>query len=213
MDSIDSGTRACILIVDDNPFNIIVLERILQQEYDICSACDGPAALALAREHLPDLILLDIIMPGMTGFEVMSILKEEPATTDIPVIFITALDQGNGETQGLELGAADYIHKPFNLDITALRIRNHIVRKQQRDLLIAQKREMEETIARIKRLEGIISICSYCKQIRNDQQSWQQMERYISDHSEAQFSHTVCPSCLGIHYPDFTCKEKAVSEE
>lgn len=196
-----ASERAKILIVDDNPVNVSLLVSALRQEYDLSSAYDGVEALRLAAEQLPDLILLDVMMPGMTGFEVMQNLIADPATADIPVMFVTALDQGKNEAQGLELGAVDYIHKPFDIALTRLRIRNQIERKRQHNLLEAQKRELEETLSRVKRLEGIICICMHCKQIRNDQQTWQQMEQYISEHSEAMFSHGICPSCKEIHYP------------
>ncbi|MBV5340960.1 MAG: response regulator [Deltaproteobacteria bacterium] len=201
--------RAKILIVDDNPVNVSLLERILRHEYDLRSAYDGSVALKLIAEQLPDLILLDVMMPGMTGFEVMQILKDDPVTADIPVIFITALDEGKNEAQGLDLGAVDYIHKPFDIILTRLRIRNQIELKQQRNLLKAQKMALEETLSRVKLLEGIISICMYCKQIRNDQQTWQQLEQYISEHSEAKFSHGICPACAEIHFSQYHLEDHA----
>ena len=193
--------KAKVLIVDDDKINISLFERALNNDYDLCSAENGETALTLMREEHPDLILLDVMMPVMSGFEVMSAMKSQPEIAEIPVIFVTALDHGESESEGLGLGAVDYIHKPFDVALTKLRIRNHVERKLQRDQLKQQKLDLEATLARIKRLEGIISICMYCKQIRNSEQDWQQIEVYISEHSEAQFSHGICPGCKEVHFP------------
>jgi response regulator RpfG family c-di-GMP phosphodiesterase len=195
--------KAKILIVDDDKINISLFERALHKDYDLCSADNGETALTLMCEERPDLVLLDVMMPGMSGFEVIRAMKTLPGVAELPVIFVTALDHGESESEGLELGAVDYIHKPFDVALTKLRIRNHVERKQQRDQLKQQKLELEGTLARIKRLEGIISICMYCKQIRNSDQAWQQIEVYISEHSEAEFSHGICPSCKDEHFPNF----------
>ena len=110
------------------------------------------------------------------------------------------------ESQGLSIGAVDYIIKPINPDIVMLRVKNHLELKfqrdqlkEQRDTLERQRNELEETLRRIKRLEGIIPICMYCKKIRDEKASWEQMEKYISEHSDAMFSHGICPEC----YEDF----------
>lgn len=202
---------AKILIVDDDKINISLFERALRNDYTLCTAEDGETALTLIREEQPDLVLLDVMMPGMSGFEVLRVMKTLPGIAEIPVIFVTALDRGESESEGLELGAVDYIHKPFDVALTKLRIRNHVEHKLQRDQFKRQNLELEATLTRIKRLEGIISICMYCKQIRNSDKSWQQMEVYISEHSEAQFSHGICPSCKDEHFPDL--KSHSTSDE
>lgn len=195
--------RNTILVVDDEPVNVQVITFALRAEYDILTALNGYDAISLVKEHKPDLILLDVMMPGLSGLEVCSVIKSAELFEDIPVIFLTAMDSTEGEAQGLELGATDYLTKPVNLDLLRLRVRNHIALKErtdlvkeQRDLLASQKQELEATLDRVKQLEGIIPICMYCKKIRNDQNSWQQLEQYISDHSEAMFSHGICPHCV-----------------
>ncbi len=200
--------NAKILIVDDDKINISLFERVLKNDYTLFSAENGETALILMHEEHPDLVLLDVMMPDMSGFEVMSTMKKRPEIAEIPVIFVTALDHGESESEGLELGAVDYIHKPFDVALTKLRIRNHVERKLQRDQLKQQKLELEANLARIKRLEGIISICMYCKQIRNPDQTWQQIEVYISEHSEAKFSHGICPHCKDEHFPQLRSSAK-----
>jgi response regulator RpfG family c-di-GMP phosphodiesterase len=195
--------RSRILAVDDDPVNTQVITSALKDEYDILTAFNGYDAISLLKEHKPDLILLDVMMPGMSGFDVCSTIKSDAAFADIPVIFLTAMDTHDGELQGLEVGGIDYLGKPVNLALLKLRVRNHLLLKErndllkeQRDMLARQKEELEAALARVKQLEGIIPICMYCKKIRDDQQSWHQLEKYISEHSEALFSHGACPDCF-----------------
>ena len=188
--------KAKILIVDDSPANIETLNETLENEFDIYFATDGNDALQKVHLLGPDLILLDIMMPVMDGFEVCRRLKENEQFRDIPVIFITALDQPEDESKGLVLGAADYVTKPFNPDLVLLRVRNHLKLKNQRDTLELRTLELEKVLSEIKVLQGIIPICAYCKNIRDDQGYWNQVEKYVSEHTEAKFSHGICPTCF-----------------
>jgi len=115
-----------ILVVDDDPTNLVLLGRILGTAYTIYVAKDGTTALEMAKKHMPDLILLDIIMQDMNGYEVMHHLKSTPEICKIPVIFISALNSEEDEEQGLGLDAVDYISKPFNVRIVKLRVHNQI---------------------------------------------------------------------------------------
>jgi diguanylate cyclase (GGDEF)-like protein len=125
-----------ILVVDDTPINIQVLAEALRVDYRVKVATSGPAAFeVISRQGLPDLILLDIMMPGMDGYEVCRRLKANPLTQNIPVIFVTAKTEVADEQQGLRLGAMDYIVKPFHLPIVAARIANQITLKRKTDLL------------------------------------------------------------------------------
>ncbi|MBF0399771.1 MAG: diguanylate cyclase [Magnetococcales bacterium] len=126
--------RGTILIVDDERFNITVLKDLLDPEYDTMVAKNGRQALErIASAELPDLILLDIMMPEMDGYAVCEHLKKDPRTADIPVIFITALNQVGDESKGLQLGAIDYITKPISPDLVLLRVRNHMQFKKMSD--------------------------------------------------------------------------------
>ncbi len=128
--------KAYILLVDDVPANIQTLADVLKDDYCIKVAIDGYRCLELARqESQPDLILLDIEMPGISGFDVCRQLKKDVMTRDIPVIFVTANDQEEDEEQGLLIGAVDYITKPIRPVIVAARVNTHITLKKQRDLL------------------------------------------------------------------------------
>ncbi|MCL2741923.1 MAG: response regulator [Oscillospiraceae bacterium] len=132
----DGTPRGTILIIDDEKTNILYLNRILSADYEILSAKDGAKGIELANEYRPDLILLDIVMPEMDGYETLSELKGGEATKAIPVIFITGLTGDENETKGLALGADDYISKPFNEEVVRLRVRNQIkILRQMRAII------------------------------------------------------------------------------
>lgn len=148
-----------VLIVDDTPVNIEVLARILGDGYDVIVAMNGEDALALAETENPDIILLDVMMPGLDGFEVCERLKSAQETADIPVVFVTALSGSDDETRGLEAGAVDYIVKPFHPAVVRARVKNHIELKQLRDRFeklslqdgltgIANRRHYDESLQR-----------------------------------------------------------------
>ncbi|KIV68359.1 Response regulator [Pseudomonas sp. FeS53a] len=118
--------RQCLLLVDDEPTNLQVLRHILQDDYRLLFAKDGPKALELAGRERPALVLLDVMMPGMTGHEVCQQLKNDPATREIPVIFVTALADTEDEAKGFEVGAVDYITKPVSPAIVKARVRTHL---------------------------------------------------------------------------------------
>ncbi|EFL52152.1 response regulator receiver modulated diguanylate cyclase [Solidesulfovibrio fructosivorans JJ]] len=127
-----------ILIVDDMRANTRLLAKKLSGEYECLTATSGMEALEVVHAQQPDLILLDILMPGMDGFETCRQLKDDERSRKIPVIFITSLDEDEDEAKGLDLGAVDYIRKPFRMPIVKARIRNHIELKRARDLLEEQ---------------------------------------------------------------------------
>mgnify|MGYP000983171928 FL=1 len=136
-----------LLIVDDDKHNRLLLTELFEGEYKIIQAKNGLQALELARAHAPDLILLDVLMPEMDGMAVIRALKRDDATRHIPVIFITALDSAADEELGLDLGADDYIAKPFHPPIARVRVRNH--------LQIVHQRRLLEQIAALDGLTGI----------------------------------------------------------
>src|SRR6185369_8891899 len=124
-----------ILIIDDTVANIQILNEIFHQEHKVFFAISGAAGIEVARRELPDIILLDIMMPGMDGYETCSILKSDPATEPIPVIFVTAMGEENDEAKGLAAGAIDYITKPISPPIVKARVKNHLELKHGRDML------------------------------------------------------------------------------
>jgi len=206
----EMAKKNCILVVDDEPVNIRIISSALEDEYDIYTALNGHDAIGHLKKHKPDLILLDVMMPDVNGFDVCKIIKSDDSCVDIPVIFLTSMNTNEDARKGLDAGGIDYLTKPVNLNLLKLRVRNHLesknrsdLVKEQRNLLARQNAELEEALARVKQLEGIIPICSYCKKIRDDQESWHQLEKYISEHSEAVFSHGACPQCFEEQIKEF----------
>ncbi len=194
--------KPAILIVDDMPSNIFVLSEALNDEYEVLFATSGSVALQTAEREMPDMILLDIMMPQMDGYEVCAKLKENPTTQHIPVIFVTARDRVDDETKGLDLGAIDYLTKPVRPAILKARVRNHLERKHALELQEKLVKELQEALSRIKMLTGLLPICSGCKKIRADDGSWTEIESYVRTHSDAEFTHGLCPICRKELYPD-----------
>jgi diguanylate cyclase (GGDEF)-like protein len=124
-----------LLVVDDQPINIQVMYRCFAGDYQVFMATSGEQALELCKSNPPDLILLDVVMPGLDGFEVCKQLKADEATDHIPVIFVTAHTDPAQETHGLNLGAVDFIAKPINPDVVRARVKTHLTLKFQSDLL------------------------------------------------------------------------------
>ena len=183
-----------ILIVDDEPSNIMILRGFLEQhDFDVSVAMDGGQTMQILESCRPELILLDVMMPGMDGFELCRLLKEDKETADIPIIFMTSLSSVENKVSGFEAGGVDYITKPFQpLEVLA-RVHTHLT-------LQRQKMELKQAMAELKVLTGILPMCSFCKNIRDKDDKWIRLEQYISSHSEAQVSHGLCPECLKKHY-------------
>ena len=135
-----------VLIVDDEKSNIEILGSILSPDYTVYMTKSGSSAIELANKHSPDLILLDILMPDMDGFEVLNALKASEKTRDIPVVFITGLDSVKDEEKGLALGAADFIHKPFSNSIVQSRVRNQIQLVNQIRKLVKLQEDLEAAV-------------------------------------------------------------------
>ena len=205
-----------ILIVDDISQNIQVLGSILPREsFDISYATDGRQALEMVASESYDLILLDIMMPGMDGFEVCRRIQQMPDKKEIPIIFLTARSQKQDIVQGLDTGAVDYVTKPFNASELRARVKTHLQLKKARERIKEQNnhletlnRELKDALEKIKTLEGIIPICCVCKNIRNDKGYWEQIEAYMAQHSNAQFSHGICPDCCEKLYPDINMDKR-----
>ncbi|MFH1155233.1 MAG: response regulator [Pseudomonadota bacterium] len=185
-----------LLIVDDERHHIKVLTEFLRDDYKIMAARDGETALKAAQgPNPPDLILLDIIMPGLDGYGVCRKLKESGATREIPVIFVTAISEEMDAARAFEVGGVDFVTKPFNPLTVKARVRTHIQ-------LSTTLRELRDALQEVQTLSGLLPICMHCKNIRDDKGFWQQVEKYVGERSSAAFSHSLCPVCAKKFYPD-----------
>jgi CheY-like chemotaxis protein len=171
--------------------------------YRVLVQTNGESAIAAMRQMPPDIVLLDVMMPGIDGFETCRRLKANNATKDIPVIFMTALTDAVDEVKGLEVGAVDYITKPIMVEVVSARINTHLALRSTQKQLEEKNLQLQQALKNIKTLEGLIPICANCKQVRDDEGFWQQIEVYIKDHTDAKFSHGLCPDCMKSLYPDY----------
>lgn len=193
----ETARKEAILIVEDERFNLNLLADTLKPKYDLMVAKSGKRALELAAsDKKPELILLDVMMPEMDGFEVCSRLKLDPATSEIPVIFMTVRRETDDILRAFDLGAVDYLVKPINYMELLARVGIHLT--LQRKLNDLQRALMEITT-----LSGLLPICPKCKKIRDDKGYWNQIESYMRKHSSAQFSHGICPECAREHFAGY----------
>ncbi len=194
-----------ILIAEDDITSRFILRGILVKwGHDILIAQDGMEALnRLQASDRPQVAILDWEMPGMDGLEVCRQIKKMELPVPIYTIVLTGRASKEEIVQGLDAGADDYITKPFDTNELKARIRaaERMVRVQE--TLARKVEDLKEALGHVKLLQGIIPICMHCHKIRNDNQAWDQLEAYISDHSDAQFSHSICPECMKKYYPGY----------
>jgi PleD family two-component response regulator len=199
----DAASAERIMIVEDNVVNRRLLAGLLgRQGYATVEAEDGQRAIEMAQADPPALILMDIMMPRLDGYATCQALKEDPRTRDVPVVFISTLDQELDKVRAFSAGGVDYISKPFQVQEVYARVRTHLaIRRLQREL---ERRvaELEAALAQVHTLSGLLPICARCKAIRDDKGYWQKVETYVEAHSEAEFSHGLCPQCARALYPE-----------
>ncbi|TAK12984.1 MAG: response regulator transcription factor [Acidobacteria bacterium] len=193
-----------VLIADDDPVAARILSAAMRSwDLDPQVVYDGDAAWeALNLVHTP-LVILDWMMPGIDGPELCRRLRANPATANTYILLLTARETSADMVHGLDAGADDYVTKPFDREELRARVNVGVRVATLQSELEERVLELQDALANVRQLEGFLSICSYCKRIRTEEQNWEQMERYISDHSHAQFSHGICPSCYEKAKADF----------
>ncbi len=212
----DGNAPFSILIVDDEYNNLQILGNVLREYgYLIEFATNGKDALEWIRRQSFDLVLLDVMMPQMDGFEVCQRLKNDPATSNTPVIFLTVKDDIESVAKGFKIGSVDYITKPFHSIELLARVKTHLALGRFGRVLESKNKELEsknqalrQALEELNTLRGIIPICANCHKIRDDQGCWEQMEAYIQNHSDAKFSHSICPDCVKTLYENEEWYEK-----
>lgn len=205
-----------ILIVDDSPDQYLLLRSILSKAgHDKVLVADSAraafTALNVGGTCLSikiDLILMDVLMPDIDGVTACRQIKQQAHLRDIPIIMVTAQNDLNNLREAFSAGAMDYINKPVNgVELlarvsSALTLKNEMdCRKEREEELRRSNEELQRALREVKVLRGLIPICASCKKIRNDGGFWQQLEEYIGEHSEAEFSHGLCHPCLKKLYP------------
>jgi CheY-like chemotaxis protein len=154
------------------------------------------------KKFFPDCILLDVMFPGISGYEIIRRIKSEFPEEYIPIIMLSAKDQLIDIKEGFRSGANDYITKPFQVEEVLIRVKTHLALRNMQKTLEEKNAQLEDALANVKTLRGLLPICANCKKIRDDQGYWTQLEKYIETHSDALFSHGICPECMETLYGD-----------
>jgi CheY-like chemotaxis protein len=205
-----------ILIVDDSTDHYALLRSILTKagHQQILGAESAQAAFSMLNVDGiqsatdVDLILMDVLMPEIDGVQACRRIKQQTHLRDIPIIMVTAKNDLENLHEAFSAGAMDYINKPVKSVELLARVASAITLKKEMDCrklreseLRRTNEELQQALREVKVLRGLIPICASCKKIRNDGGFWQQIEEYIGEHSEAEFSHGICQPCLKKLYP------------
>jgi DNA-binding response OmpR family regulator len=186
-----------VLVADDNDVNRKLLRTILAAEgYNVVEAANGADALKILQSSDSPMVgRIDWEMPQMEGIEVCRQARAMTDGTPLFLILVTVRDSKQDIVTGLLAGANDYITKPFDKTELLARVKVGSQMVQLQQTLTERVEELKEALINVKQLSGLLPICSYCKKIRDDQNYWQQVESYVGKHSEAKFSHSICPEC------------------
>lgn len=186
-----------VLIAEDDPVSRRLLQAaLIKWGYEVTVTSNGKEAWqALQATDAPSLLILDWLMPEMDGVEICREVRQLPALKSAYIILLTSRGSKEDIVKGLEAGADDYVTKPF--DHGELRARVQVGSRvvQLQSALADRVNELEEAIASVKTLQGLLPICCYCKKIRDDGNYWHRVESYISGHANVRFSHGICPDC------------------
>ena len=190
-----------ILIAEDDPVSSRLLERTLQKwGHQVITAGNGVEALHLARQHKARFMIADWMMPEMDGAELCRRLRQEDGGKYVYIIMLTAKSTQEDITEGLQAGADDYVVKPPDPPELRARIAVGLRVIELEDSLSAHITELEDALAHVKRLQGLLPMCSHCKRVRDDKDYWHLVDVYIAEHTDADITHSICPDCMRKYY-------------
>jgi DNA-binding response OmpR family regulator len=186
-----------VLVADDHDVNRKLLRTILAAEgYNVVEARNGREALTILQQATDSIVgLVDWEMPELEGIEVCRQARASSSDKPLFLILVTVRDSKQDVVAGLLAGANDYVTKPFDKTELLARVKVGSQMVQLQQTLTERVEELKEALINVKQLSGLLPICSYCKKIRDDQNYWTQVESYVGKHSEAKFSHSICPEC------------------
>ena len=186
-----------ILIADDARVDAAMLVRSLEGWGYAPEVCvDGTEVWdRLDSGDLPGVLILDWNMPGYSGVELCRHVRDKTGDAGPYIILLTGRAAPEELAKGLEAGANDFVTKPFDPVVLQARVRNAVRTRDLQDKLADRVRALEEALANVKRLEGLLPICSYCKRVRKDEGYWDQVDAYIAERTDARFTHSICPHC------------------
>jgi phosphoserine phosphatase RsbU/P len=185
------------LVADDEPVGAAILARSLERcGLDVVVAHDGEEAWRIIdQDGGITMAIFDWMMPGANGPDLCRRIRQNERHAHMHVILLTARDSRADVVAGLEAGADDYLIKPFDPEELRARVNVGIRVLSLQDRLAERVAELQAALSKVKQLSGLLPICSYCKSIRSDENYWEKVESYLSDHTDARFSHGICPSC------------------
>jgi PleD family two-component response regulator len=210
----DASPALRVLYMEDDPVTARIVQAKLEKKgFEVSLASDGGEGLKRLDKESFDIVLVDKNMPVHDGLEVIRIVCRSADETTVSPIMITASGDEKAAVEAMKLGAADYLVKDPDGQFLALLPTVIEQALAKRELAVAKRRaeeererlivELQEALAEVKALSGLLPICTSCKKIRDDEGYWKQIERYIQERSEAQFSHGICPECAAKLYPDY----------
>jgi len=187
-----------ILIADDDPISRRLAQHALAGcGADVATAEDGHAAWLQIQERSQSIVLiLDRMMPGIDGIDLCRGARLLPAFPPLYIVMVTSASETADVTEGLDAGADDYVVKPFKAAELRARAQVGMRMVALQESMARRLAELERALTNVKQLRGLLPMCSYCKKIRVDDKYWQQLEGYLTDHSDAEFSHGICPECF-----------------
>ncbi len=213
--------RQSVLIVDDSATDLLYLTRLLERpDRHIITAKSGEEALHILKGFEFALVLLDIQLEGLNGFQTAERIRANERTRHLPIIFITATSSEEESVfRGYDAGAVDYLIKPIAANLLRSKVNVFCELSAQRLVIHEQLKEIQaknevlhRQLEEIKTLRGLVPICARCKNVRDDSGFWQTIEAYVCDHSEAEFSHSLCPECTGVLYPGLNLRSESQTQ-
>jgi len=193
-----------VLIAEDDRTSRAILTAVLEKHgHEVVETTNGEEAwLVLQQRDAPRLVILDWMMPAMDGLEVVRRVRALKAEQPPFILMLTTKGEKSDIIAGLDAGADDYVTKPFHPGELRARVEVGCRMIGMQDQVAEKIRELRQALEQIKTLQGILPICMHCKKIRDDAGYWEQVDAYVTRHSDVLFSHGVCPECMARHYPD-----------
>jgi len=202
--------RQSVLIVDDSPTDQLYMRKLIERpDRHVLTAHSGEEALNILKGFECSLVLLDIQLGGLNGYQTAEQIRANDATRSLPIIFVSAMNREQEHVfRGYDAGAVDYLFKPVEPNLLRSKVNVFCELANQRFVIQEQLREIQaknEVLSRqleeLTTLRGLVPICARCKNVRDDSGFWQTIEAYVCEHSEAEFSHSLCPDCANVLYP------------
>ena len=189
-----------VLLADDDKLSLnVVSDTLTRAGYDVITATDGEQAWSKLQQSNAQVAILDWIMPGIEGVEICRRAHADKRFANRYFILLTGKSSTEDLVAGLQAGASDYLRKPFEEAELLARVEVGVRFIELQQKLADRVDELEKALTQVKRLEGLLPICSYCKRIRNEQDYWERVDAYISQHANVRFSHNICPECYEKH--------------